>query len=187
MIPKCLLNHYIIIESSHLFRAGEKFSTQLFVIDVSSYLAREVYRFQATHQTMVLFGSVKKEQADKYVKSLIKQNIDVIKMDPVVSTVDKSHVYYKPIPYLQGIFSHIPRKSTVVMVGFHNHRYEEILIQYKNTYNIHVAAFSTQTAKGEYMQIPRHWDRLCCSCRDLDYHIDGIKTEFKKISKGPTS
>lgn len=179
------VKNYIIIESSHLFRAGEKFGTQFFVIDVVNYLAREVYEFQGGYHTIVLFGSTKEDQAIRYTRSLTKNGIEVIRMNPVDSRVEEGKKFYKPSLYLHKIFHEIPQDSNVVLVGFHNHRYEEILQKYGMDQTIHVAAFTTMTAQGDWMRIPEGWSELAASCRELDGYVDFIKEEYYKSKKAP--
>ena len=104
-----LHKNYVIVESSHLFRAGEKYGTQFFVSDVASLLVREVYHFSEPYQVIVLFGSTKEEQALRYVKSLTKAGIEVIRMNPVNSR--EGGKYYKPVLYLHRIFHEIPKGS----------------------------------------------------------------------------
>jgi hypothetical protein len=172
------VKNYVVIESSHLFRAGEKFSTQFFVVDVANYLAREVYGFEGGHQTIALFGSTKEDQALKYIQSLTRHGIEVMRMNPIDSRSNNGKKFYKPLLYLHKIFHEIPLNSRVALVGFHNHRYEEILTKYQGKHEIHVSAFSTSTSRGDWMKIPEHWKRLCASCMELDSHVDLIKEEF---------
>jgi hypothetical protein len=174
------VNKYIIIESSHLFRAGEKFGTQFFVIDIASYLSREVYKFEEPFQTIVLFGSTKEDQAIRYIRSLTKNGIEVIRMNPVDSRVEEGKKFYKPTLYLHRIFHEIPPGSEVVLIGFHNHRYTEILEKYAESYKIHAAAFTTKTSKGEWMFIPEEWADLTVSCLNLDSCVEYFKEEYHK-------
>jgi hypothetical protein len=169
--------NYILIESSHLFRAGEKFGTQLFVADVASYLYK-LYGFQGPSQSIVLFGSTKEEQAIRYIRSLAKNHIEVVRMNPIESKVNSLKKYYKPVFYLHQILHEIPRGSRVILVGFHNHRYEEILVKHSANHEIHVAAFATSTTRGDLMHIPEGWSELCSSCIELDSHVDLIKEEY---------
>lgn len=173
---------YIIIESSHLFRAGEKFSTQIFVCDVCKYLAREVYGFDDYH-AIVLFGSTKEDQADRYTRSLERQGVEVMRMNPLQSRVDNDKSFYKPAFYIHRIMNEIPKGSEVVLVGFHNHRYEEILTKYGEGYKLHVAAFSTRTTSGDWMRIPEHWSQMCMSVTELDSRVDLIKEEFYRSKR----
>jgi hypothetical protein len=177
------VSNYIIIESSHLFRAGEKFGTQFFVVDIASYLSREVYQFEGPFQTIVLFGSTKEDQAIRYIRSLTKNDVEVIRMNPVDSRVDPGKKFYKPTLYLHKIFHEIPLGSKVVLIGFHNHRYSEILEKYSETHEIHVAAFTTRTAKGEWMQIPEDWSGLAASCKELDGYAEYFKEEYHRLKR----
>lgn len=176
--------NYIIVESSHLFRAGEKFGTQFFVVDVAAFLAREVYKFDGPYQTIVLFGSTKEEQAVRYIRSLTKAGVEVIRMNPVDSRAEQGRKFYKPSLYLHKIFHEIPQGSNVALVGFHNHRYEEILSKYSPDHKIHVAAFATKTGKGEWMRIPEEWEGVAVTCTDLDPYADLFKEEFHKAKRG---
>jgi hypothetical protein len=178
------VNNYIIIESSHLFRAGEKFGTQFFVVDIASYLSREVYHFEGPSQTIVLFGSTKEDQALRYIRSLTKNGIEVIRMNPVDSRVEEGKKFYKPTLYLHRIFHEIPAGSRVVLIGFHNHRYSEILEKYGASHEVHVAAFTTRTSKGEWMHIPENWSEMAASCKELDSYVEYFKEEYHLLKKG---
>lgn len=174
------MNSYFIVEASHLFRAGEIHAAQLYVIDVVNYLAREVFATTAT-QTWVLFGSTKEAQAEKYVQAVERNGIKVIRMTPIDSRIVPGSKFYKPSTYLHEIFAGLPTGSTVVLVGFHNTRFEDLIRKYREQYQISLCAFTTKSKTNNDMKIPEHFVPLLEKAVSLDDHIDGIKAEYRRV------
>lgn len=171
---------YFVVEASHLFRAGELFSAQIYVIDVINYLNRSFFEASTPPQSWVLFGSTKDSQAEKYQAAVERHGIKVIRMKPVDSRINPGAKFYKPSLYLHSIFENLPKGSQVVLVGFHNTRFEDILKKYKNDFEMSVCAFTTRTRVGANMEIPDSFRALTKHCIKLDNHIDGIKAEFQR-------
>jgi hypothetical protein len=170
---------YFIIEASHLFRAGELFSAQLYVVDVIRYLAREL--FHTTNSgSWVLFGSTKDSQAEKYTAAVEKTGTTVIRMTAIDSRLNIGSKFYKPATYLHEIFKDLPTGSQIVLIGFHNTRFEDILLKYKDKFIISMCAFTTKSKNGMDMKIPDHFGPLLNKAVSLDNHIDGIKGEYEK-------
>lgn len=175
---------YFIVEASHLFRAGEIHSAQLYVVDVINYLSREV--FGATpEKSWVLFGSTKESQADKYTQAVERTGIKVVRMAPIDSRITPGSKFYKPSTYIHSIFEEIPIGSSVVLVGFHNTRFEDLLKKYRTQYSLSLGAFTTRSKSMNDMAIPEHFVPLLKHAIKLEEHIEGIKSEYKRT--GPNS
>jgi CTP:phosphocholine cytidylyltransferase-like protein len=170
---------FFIIEASHLFRAGELFSAQLYVVDVIRYLAREIFNTQSAG-SWVLFGSTKDSQAEKYTAAVEKTGTTVIRMTAIDSRLNIGSKFYKPASYLHEIFKDLPIGSQIVLIGFHNTRFEDILLKYKNRFSISMCAFTTKSKNGMDMKIPDHFGPLLHKAVSLDNHIDGIKGEYER-------
>ncbi len=173
---------YYIVEASHLFRAGEIFSAQLYVVDVINYLNREIFHGEKAG-SWVLFGSTKDTQAEKYTAAVEKTGTKVIRMTAIESRLNVGGVFYKPSVYLHEIFKEIPEGSDIVLIGFHNTRFEDILLKYKNKFSISLCAFTTKSKNGSDMRIPSHFYPLVKKAIILDNHVDGIKDEYEKIKQ----
>ena len=174
---------YYIVEASHLFRAGEIFSAQLYVVDVVNYLNREVFRAEKGG-SWVLFGSTKDLQAEKYTAAVEKTGTKVIRMTAIESRLNIGGIFYKPAVYLHEIFAELPAGSEIVLIGFHNTRFEDILLKYKNKFIISMCAFTTKSKNGSDMRIPQHFLPLLRKAVVLDNHVDGIKSEYEKAREG---
>jgi len=173
---------YYIVEASHLFRAGDKFQTQFFVLDVVNFLQHEFFADQGEAKTVVLHGSVKAEQAERYAAALERHNVKVIRMKPIDSMVG-GKVYYKPTWYCHRMMgSEIPDGSAVVLVGFHNPRYLTFLEKYGADFKISMAAFTTPSKKQGWMTIPAEFLPHLTKAVDLDKFVAQIKAEFKRKS-----
>jgi hypothetical protein len=172
---------YFVIEASHLFRAGDKHKTQFFVADVASYVQHKYFPDQIT-KIIVLHGSVKQEQGDRYAAALERHDIKVIRMKPIEShTAGKW--YFKPAWYMhQMMGTNIPEGSDVVLVGFHNIRYLKFLEKYAKTFKLHVAAFATPSRSQGLMSVPDEFKPYLGNLIDLDADVPGIKAEFQKAS-----
>ena len=170
---------YFIVEASHLFRAGEIHSTQLYVVDVVNYLAREIFN-EPVAQAWVLFGSTKEAQADKYVQAVERTGIKVIRMAPIDSRITPGSKFYKPSTYLHEIFSELPAGSQIVLIGFHNTRFEELLRKYQNQFAISLCAFTTKSKTQNDMKIPEHFIPLVKHAVSLDEHVTNIKSEWPR-------
>lgn len=171
---------YYIVEASHLFRAGEIFSAQLYVVDVINYLNNEVFRGEKA-ESWVLFGSTKDSQAEKYTAAVEKGGTKVIRMTPIDSRLNVGGIFYKPSVYLHEIFAELPVGSEIVLIGFHNTRFEDILLKYKNKFIISMCAFTTKSKNGSDMKIPSHFVPLLRRAITLDNHVDGIKSEYERM------
>jgi hypothetical protein len=170
-----------IIEASHLFRSGDKFQTQFFVVDVVNYLKRNFYDNTDDFHTVVLHGSTKDEQAERYTAALERFNVTVIRMRPIASIAGENKVYYKPTWYLHKMMGkEIPKGSDLMMVGFHNPRYLTFLQKYTKDYTFSMAAFTTPSKKQGWMQIPEEFNSYLKHSVNLDEHVAEIKAEFKK-------
>src|SRR5574343_1022567 len=110
---------YFLVEASHLFRAGEIHSAQLYVVDVVNYLAREIFHTTAA-KSWVLFGSTKEVQAEKYIQAVEKTGISVVRMLPIDSRIIPGSKFYKPSTYLHAIKDKIETGSQVEVRGVHN-------------------------------------------------------------------
>ena len=170
---------YFAVEASHLFRAGEIHSAQLYVVDVVNYLAREIFSTPIT-QTWVLFGSTKEMQAEKYTVAVERTGIKVVRMDPIDSRLVPGNKFYKPSTYLHEIFATLPAGSQIVLIGFHNTRFEDLLRQYQHQFSISMCAFTTKSKVHNDMRIPESFGPLLKHSISLDNHIDGIKSEFQR-------
>ena len=172
---------WIIVEASHLFRSGDKFQTQFFVMDVVNYLKRKFYNDTEDFHTVVLHGSTKDEQAERYTAALERYDVKVIRMRPIASVAGANKVYYKPTWYCHKLMGHdIPKGSNVLLVGFHNPRYLTFLQKYAQDYNLSVAAFVTPSKKMGMMEIPKEFTPFLKQTINLDEHVTEIKAEFKK-------
>lgn len=168
---------FYILEASHLFRAGDVFKTQFFVMDVVNFLCHTFFPGEA--RTIVLHGSTKEDQALRYAQALERHGVKVIRMNPIPSKSGGSKVFYMPTYYLhQMLGKEIPLGSTIVLIGFHNSRYLDFLKKYKNDYKISIAAFSTPSKHG-MMCIPAEFSPFVEQTIDLDAHVEAIKAEFK--------
>lgn len=171
---------YFVVEASHLFRAGDKFQTQFFVIDVVRYIQHEFFP-NADVQAIVLHGSVKDEQANRYAQALERTGIKCVRMDAVQSHIGTGKVFYKPTLYLhQMMGKEIPVDSNVVLVGFHNPRYLQFLEKYSKTHKLSMAAFTTPSRKSGDMTIPSEFHPLLVHAINLDSCVTEIKAEFKR-------
>ena len=173
---------YFITEASHLFRAGELFSVQIYVVDVVNYIARTVFSTEPTH-SWVLFGSVKEEQAKKYKTAVERTGVEVVRMEALDSRLNDGAKFYKPSVYLHSILKTLPKGSNIVLVGFHNTRFEEILKCYQGDFTFSMCAFTTRSKSGMEMRIPIQFSALLKHNISLDNHIDGIKNEFKRTTQ----
>jgi CTP:phosphocholine cytidylyltransferase-like protein len=173
------MDTFFIVEASHLFRAGEIHSSQLYVIDVVNYIAREIMNSPVT-DTWVLFGSTKEQQADKYVQAVERTGVKVIRMAPIDSRIIPGNKFYKPSTYLHDIFATLPDGSQVVLVGFHNTRFEDLLKKYQHQFQISICAFTTKSKTNNDMRIPENFIPLLTHAVSLDDHISGIKGEYKR-------
>ena len=134
---------FYIVEASHLFRAGDKYKTQFFVLDVTHFLEHQYFP-KTTGKTVVLHGSVKEAQAAKYSAALERRGVKVVRMNPIPSVVSKEKWYFKPTWYLHKMMGvEIPRGSHIVFVGFHNPRYITFLQKYSKDFKFSMAAFAT--------------------------------------------
>jgi hypothetical protein len=173
-----------VIEASHLFRSGDKFQTQFFVMDVVNFLKREFFNNTDDFHTVVLHGSTKDEQAERYSAALERFKVKVVRMNPIASVVGPDKVYYKPTYYLHKMMGReIPVGSHIVLIGFHNPRYLTFLQKYKGQYDFSVAAFTTPSKKQGWMQIPSEFAPYLKHSVNLDEHVGAIKAEFKKSRK----
>lgn len=173
---------YYIVEASHLFRAGDKFQTQFFVLDVVNFLQHEYFAPDAESHTVVLHGSMKDEQAERYSSALERHNVKVIRMKPIDSMVG-GKFYYKPTWYMHRMMgSEIPEGSQIVLIGFHNPRYLSFLEKYAHQYAISMAAFTTPSKKQGWMTIPESFTTYLVKAIDLDKFVSPIKAEFKRKS-----
>ena len=173
------MSTYFIVEASHLFRAGEIHSAQLYVIDVVNYIAREVFNTEST-DAWVLFGSTKEAQAEKYIQAVERTGIKVVRMTAIDSRIVPGNKFYKPSTYLHDIFQKLPVGSQVVLIGFHNTRFEDLLRKYQSQFEVSVCAFTTKSKTNNDMKIPEHFAPLIKMAVSLDDHVDGIKNEYKR-------
>lgn len=170
---------FFIVEASHLFRAGDKFRTQFFVMDVVNFLKRKFFP-EGEFETIVLHGSVKEKQAVKYTNALERHGVKVIRMKPIASQIGADKVYYKPTFYLHTMMgTDIPKGSRIVLIGFHNPRYKNFLDKYHQDFTFSLAAFETPSKKQGVMRIPENFKPLLEQAIDLDVCVTEIKAEFK--------
>ncbi len=175
---------YYIVEASHLFRAGDKFQTQFFVLDVVGFIHHAFFMDAGESQTVVLHGSVKAEQAERYAAALERHNVRVIRMKPIDSMVGGGKVFYKPTWYCHRMMgTEIPVGSKVVLVGFHNPRYGTFIEKYRKDFEISMAAFCTPSKKQGIMHIPDEFKPLLKFAINLDEYVAQIKAEFKRDKK----
>lgn len=176
------MSTFYIIEASHLFRAGDKFETQFFVLDVVNFL--QTTYFPGTDSNIcVLHGSVKKEQGDRYAAALERHDVKVVRMRPIASVAGADRWYFKPTWYMHNMMgTDIPAGSTVVLVGFHNPRYLSFLEKYGQQFQINVAAFATPSKKQGMMDIPVEFVPHLKQAIHLDGCVEGIKAQFRKKS-----
>lgn len=174
---------FFIVEASHLFRAGDKFETQFFVMDVVNFL-RHQYFGDEEAETIVLHGSVKEEQAAKYSAALERHGVKVIRMKPIASQVGAQKWYFKPTWYMHKMMgTDIPKGSNVILIGFHNPRYKSFLEKYAKDFKLSVAAFTTPSKKQGWMTIPEEFTPFLKQSIPLDEHVAEIKAEFKRKKK----
>lgn len=177
------MSTFFVIEASHLFRAGDKFNTQFFVVDVVNCLKR-LYFPEGEHQAIVLHGSTKEEQAARYANALERHNVKVIRMTPIPSLNGTAKHFYKPTWYLhQMLGKEIPAGSDLVLIGFHNARYLPFLQKYAKEFKISIAAFTTPSRRQGWLQIPEEFKPFLAHAISLDDHVAEIKAEWKKKKK----
>ncbi len=170
---------FVIVEASHLFRAGDKFETQFFVMDVVNFLRHKFFGNEEA-ETIVLHGSVKEAQAAKYSAALERHGVKVIRMKPIASQVGLGKVFYKPAYYMHKLLEKdIPKGSTLVLIGFHHPRYRTFIEKYQKNFHISIAAFATPSKKQGLMRIPAEFLSLVEQAIELDSHVVAIKQEFK--------
>jgi hypothetical protein len=170
---------FFVIEASHLFRAGDKFQTQFFVIDVVRYLQHEFFP-NGDVQAIVLHGSVKDEQANRYAQALERTGVKCVRMEAVQSKVGVGKVFYKPSWYIHGMLgAEIPKGSNVVFVGFHNERYLTMIQKYTSDFNLSLAAFTTPSRKNGMMGIPVSFQPYLKLSINLDHSVEAIKSLFR--------
>jgi hypothetical protein len=175
-----LVATFFVIEASHLFRAGDKFKTQFFVLDVVKFLKRKYFQ-DDSYKTVVLHGSTKDEQATRYANALERHDVKVIRMNPIPSLNGSSKHFYKPTWYLhQMLGKEIPTGSSLVLIGFHNSRYLPFLQKYHAEYKISMAAFTTPSRRQGWLQIPEDFKALLVNAINLDDHVSDIKAEWRK-------
>ena len=171
---------FYIFEASHLFRAGDKYQTQFFVMDVANFIKHKFFDNDESN-VLVLHGSVKDEQAERYTAALERLKVRVIRMKPITSIIGNDRFYFKPAWYLHKMMGHeIPKGSDVVLVGFHNERYLSFLTKYHKDYNLSVAAFATPSKKLGMMKIPDEFTPYLKHSIHLDDYVADIKAEFRK-------
>ncbi len=170
---------FFIVEASHLFRAGDKYNTQFFVMDVVHFLQHQYFP-KGEAKTVILHGSVKDAQATRYAASLERHGAQVIRMKPIASAVAAEKWYFRPTFYIHKMMGkEIPKGSTIVLIGFHNPRYLSFLKQYAKDYRLHMAAFATPSKKQGEMHIPADFKPYLKNAIDLDEHVTAIKAEFR--------
>lgn len=169
---------FFIVEASHLFRAGDKYSTQFFVMDVVHFLQRQFFpRNEA--KAIVLHGSVKDDQASRYAASLARHGVKVLRMRPIPSAISSDKWFFRPTYYIHKMMgTEIPRGSQVVLIGFHNPRYLTFLQKYAKDFKLSMAAFHTPSKKSGEMHIPADFEPFLKRMIDLDKHVEAIKAEF---------
>ncbi len=168
------------LEASHLFRAGDKFQTQFFVMDIVNYLKRNFYEDTLDFKVVVLHGSTKDEQADRYTAALERFKVKVVRMQPIASLAGENKIYYKPTWYLHKMMgTEIPKGSGLMLIGFHHPRYITFLQKYTKDYTLSMASFTTPKRQG-WMKIPEEFHPFLRHSVDLDDHVLEIKAEFKK-------
>jgi hypothetical protein len=173
-----------VIEASHLFRSGAKFQTQFFVMDVVNFLRRKFFDGTEDFHVIVLHGSTKKDQAERYAAALERFDVKVIRMTPIASIVGADRVFYKPTFYLHKMMGNeIPKGSHLVLIGFHNVRYGAFLAKYHTDYRLSLAAFTTPSKKLGMMGIPKEFNPYLQHSISLDEWVPDIKAEFKRSRK----
>lgn len=171
---------YFIVEASHLFRAGDKFQTQFFVADVVSFLNREYFDSRES-KTIVLHGSVKAEQGDRYAAALERHDVKVIRMKPIASMSGDGKWYFKPTWYMHRMMgTEISKGSAVMLIGFHNPRYQTFLEKYATDFDLSMAAFTTPSKKQGWMSIPESFKPSLKHSINLDEAAAKIKAEFRR-------
>jgi hypothetical protein len=173
-----------IVEASHLFRAGDKYQCQFFVMDVVSFLLNQFFP-ETEGKTIVLHGSVKNEQAERYASALERHGVKVIRMRPIDSVSGGEKVFYKPTFYMHKMMgTDIPVGSDVVLIGFHNPRYDKFLEKYAQDYRFSMAAFTTPSKRQGWMSIPQEFLPMLQHAIALDDYVTEIKAQFKG-KRGP--
>lgn len=168
-----------LVEASHLFRAGDKYSTQFFVLDVVNFLKRS-FPDEDSH-TVVLHGSTKEDQALRYSAALERHGVKVIRMTPIPSLSGNGKHFYKPTYYIhQMMGKQIPSGSDVVLIGFHNSRYLSFLQKYAPDFQISMAAFTTPSRRQGSLKIPTEFLPFLKKAICLDDFVSDIKQEWKK-------
>jgi hypothetical protein len=171
-----------LVEASHLFRAGDKYSTQFFVCDVVNFLKRSYFPDEDSH-TIVLHGSTKEEQAMRYSAALERHGVRVIRMSPIPSLNGEGKHFYKPTYYIhQMMGKEILPSSDVVLIGFHNSRYLSFLQKYHKEFRLSMAAFMTPSRRQGFLKIPAEFIPLLHKAICLDEFVADIKSEWKKKS-----
>ena len=174
----------IVLEASHLFRAGDKYQTQFFVMDVANFIKHKFFNNTDEIKVIVLHGSTKDEQAERYTAALERLKVKVVRMKPITSITGDGRFYYKPTWYLHKMMGNeIPKGSDVVLVGFHNERYLSFLTKYYKDYGLSVAAFATPSKKLGLMKIRENFSPYLKHSIDLDEHVSDIKAEFHHKSE----
>lgn len=169
-----------LVEASHLFRAGDKYSTQFFVCDVVNFLKRALFPDENSN-VVVFHGSTKEEQAKRYSAALERHGVKVVRMTPIPSLNGGDKHFYKPTYYIhQMMGEEIPVGSDVVLVGFHNTRYLAFLQKYYKDFNISMAAFATPSRRQGLLEIPAEFSPYLKQVVDLDKFVVEIKSEWKK-------
>jgi hypothetical protein len=77
----------------------------------------------------------------------------------------------------------IPAGSEVVLIGFHNTRFEDFLKKYQGKVKFSVCAFTTRSKSQNDMKIPDQFLPLLHRAVKLEDHIEGIKAEYKKLKE----
>ena len=171
---------FFIVEASHLFRAGDKHQTQFYVLDVVKML-QHLYFPDANSQTIVLHGSTKEEQAQRYASALTRHGVKVIRMTPIPSLNGSDKHFYKPTWYVHHLMGKdIPVGSSIVLVGFHNPRYLAFIQKYATDFKISIAAFTTPSRRQGWLKVPDAFKPFLDKVVDLDQHVADIKNEWKK-------
>lgn len=171
------MDTYFIVDASHLFRAGDLYASQIYVIDVVNYLCQNVFNC-TMKDTWVLFGSTKDSQSKSYTQAVEKTGIHVVRMVPIDSRVHPGSKFYKPSMYLHPLFEVIPKGSQVIFIGFHNTRFEDLFRSYTKDYHLSLCAFTTKSRSNHDMAIPEKFHQILERTICLDNHIDGIKALY---------
>jgi hypothetical protein len=150
-------------------------------MDVVNFLRRKVYDFSDTFQVVVLHGSVKAEQAERYSAALERFGVKVVRMKPIASIVGADRHYFKPTWYMHRMMgTEIPVGSDIMLIGFHNPRYRAFLQRYSPEYTLSMAAFTTPSRRTGWMGIPEDFSPYLKSSLNLDDFVEEIKAEFKR-------